>query len=256
MFEKPAVLITDKLIERLTDNAICDVSFQELTGKVHPCEVKFNTHQEIRAKLKHIENTLRSANPVMDISCVVTGDGAYWLPREGMEIHFKDLEDVKERLEKSGAYPVWKMTSTEIFTSHEYNLRYLILAAAHDIVLLDLLQESLGEDCESLRNEFEICERRVRILLENMTERIENFKFVLSPNIILYERIRITREMVNRGMIQFQDLGYDLQDLEEAQSSLEKRCAKEFPAFQQRARSTYDQISESLRQGECVQLRR
>ncbi|MGC9327072.1 MAG: hypothetical protein ACP5I1_05535 [Candidatus Hinthialibacter sp.] len=256
MSEKPAVLISDKFIERLTDHAICDVSFRELSGKTHPCEVKLNAYQEIRSKLSHIETTLRTANPIMDITCVVTGQGVYWLAHEGMEVYLKNLEEVKKRLDEGGAYPIWKMTSTEIFTSHEYNLRQLILAAAHDMVLLDLLKDSLGEDVGSLQNEFEICERRVRILLENMVERKEDLNFILSPNIVLYERIRITREMVNRGMLQFQNLGYNLQDLDEAQSSLEKRCAKDFPTFHQRERSAFDQIKESLRQGECAQLRR
>ncbi len=256
MVDKPAVLISDDQVAQLAKSAICKVSFQELTGTQYPWEIDLKAFQSLKAKLDHIEDALRSANPVLDITCVLTGQGAFWQPREGIESFLKGMDTIRKQIKQEGPYPIWKLTSAEMFSSHLNNMRQLIMAAAHDLVLIDHLKDPLGNNHILMQREFEQVERHVRILLDEITDQGGNLEFAMSKDIILLERVRITEEMFNQGLITEQDLGYSLAELESVQSVLERRCEKDFPKFRQRLQGTYNQVKESLRNGECTQLRR
>lgn len=256
MTEKPAVLLSDELIAQLAKTALCKISFQELTGFQYPWDVDYATFQLIKAKLDHIEKALRSANPAMDITCVITGHGAFWEPQEGLDLFKKNIDEKKVQMDEEGPYPVWKLTSSEIFVSHISNMRQLVLAAAHDTVLLEHLKDPLGNHHILFQREFENTERRVRILLDDISGQGENLEFAASKDVILLERVRVTQEMLNRGAISEKDLGYTVEELDRVQQVLSKRCEKDYPKFRQRLNGTYNQIRESLREGECSQLRR
>ena len=256
MAEKPAVLISDEQVAQLAKTAVCKVSFQELSGTSYPWEVDFKTFQEIKAKLDHIENALRSANPVMDITCVLSGQGAFWQSREGFESFLKGMEETKKKIKDEGPYPIWKLTSSEMFSSHLSNMRQLIMAAGHDLVLLEHLKDPLGSNHTMIHREFEQCERRVRLMLDDIADQGSNLEFAMTKDIVLLERVRITQEMFNQGLLAEQDLGYTQEELERVQAVLEKRCMKDFPKFKQRLQATFNQVKDSLRTGECTQLRR
>jgi hypothetical protein len=256
MSEKPAVLISEEQAALLKETAICKISFIELTGREYPWEVDHKNVQQIKAKLDHIENALRSANPVLDLTCVVTGDGAFWLPREGLDLFIESYQDKKKAIQRDGPYPIWKQTSEELLHSHINNMRQLILATAHDMVLLERLKDSLGHHHTLFYREFAQAERRVRILLDDIAEHGENFEFATSRDVVLLERVRVTQEMLNRGMAFEEDLGYSADELERVQQVLDKRCEKDHVRFRLRFNGIYNQLRESLRVGECSQLRR
>ncbi len=255
MAEKPAVLISDDLVDHLSNHSICDVSFKELTGTQHPWDVDMNIFQEIKVKFDQIEKALRSANPELDITCVLSGHSAFWQSRDGLKVFLDKIESEK-KAEQDGPSPIWKLTSAEIFASHISNMRQLILAAAHDQVLLNHLKDPLGNNHLMLQREFEHGERNVRILLDDISEQGINLEFTTSKDIILLERIRITQDMLAHNKISINDLGYSQQELQHVQAILEKRVEKEFPKFRRRLNGAYNQIKESLHNGECTNLRR
>ncbi len=255
MAEQPAVLISDDLVEHLSSNSICTVSFQELTGEQHPWDVNMNTFQETKSNLDKIEKALRAANPELDITCIVSGRSAFWQSSDGLKL-FLDKIEIQKQSDQNEPSPIWKLTSSEIFTSHISNMRQLILAAAHDQVLLQHLKKPLGDNHIMLQREFEHGEHNVRVLLDDIAEQGSNLEFTTSKDIILLERIRITQEMLNQNKITINDLGYSQQELQHVQAILEKRVEQDFPKFRQRMNGAYNQIKESLRNGESTNLRR
>jgi len=255
MAEKPAVLISDDLVDYLSNNSICDVSFQELTGTQHPWDVDMNVFQELKVKLDQIEKALRSANPELDITCVLSGHSAFWQSRDGLKL-FMDKIKSQQKTNGNEPSPIWKLTSSEIFASHISNMRQLILAAAHDQVLLEHLKDPLGNNHLMLQREFEHGERNVRLLLDDIADQGINIEFTTSKDIILLERIRITQDMLANNKITINDLGYTQQELQHVQSILEKRIKQEFPKFRRRLTGAYNTIKESLRNGESTNLRR
>jgi len=84
MSDKPAVLLSEDLVSLLGEKAICKASYEELTGTKYPWEIDHNKIQKIRKKIEHIEVSIRAANPSVDITCIVAGEGAFWLNSEGL----------------------------------------------------------------------------------------------------------------------------------------------------------------------------
>ena len=256
MVNNPAVLISDDLIATLEKEALFERPFEELTGTTHPWEVQYATIRTMRADLQKTELGVRQAYPDRDVTCVLSGTGAYWLPRGGLEKFLKELNIPLKQLKITGPLPVWKLTTGEIFSSHISNMRQLILAVSHDLVLLDQLHDSLGANHDFLHREFERCERSVRVLLAEIKNQGPNLANAVSESMMLFERARITEAMLDRGEITVKDLGYNLEDLHRAQELLDKRCRKELPAYQQRIQAAYNQMQNALRGGESTQLSR
>ena len=256
MSTKPAVLLSDELVSLLDEKAICKISYEELTGTKFPWETDLNVIKDIQKRLDRIETNLRLANPGMDITCVISGEGCFWLDKEGTE-HFthrvkKPLEDQKT----DGPLPVWKLTSGEIFNSHIFNMRKLILAVCHDMILLEHLKESLGENHTFITREFGRYERFVRILLEDMKEQGPNLSFALSENIIMLERAEITYKMIQNKTISAKELGYSEKELAKVIEILDSRCKGQAPMYRKRLQAVYNQMQNALRDGETTQLTR
>lgn len=254
MSGNPAVLISDELIHLLEDRAICRATFQDLTGTLYPWDVDLRIFQNLRGKLFRIEKSLRAANPTQEITCVIAGKGAYWLPRNGVEEFFEGLQKPLKKLRIEGPVPVWKMTSSEIFGSHLSNLRQLILSTAHDIVLMDFLQESMGGNQDYIRREFENNELSVRGLLDAIQNQATNVQFALNEDIVMIERCRITLDMLEKQVTSESDLGYSVKELAQVMEVLDRRLRKEIPTYQKRLGSVVNQVKEHLRGGECTQL--
>lgn len=256
MSGNPAVLISDELINVIEERSLCKVYFRDLTGTEYPWEVDLHSFQDIRGKFYRIEQGLRNANPEQEITCILAGRGAFWVTRPGVEDFFEGLKKPLKKLKIEGAMPVWKMTSAEVFGSHLSNMRQMILAAAHDMVLLEYLRESLGNQHDFIHREFEHCELTVRALLDNIKDQGPNLNFATHQEIIMVERCRITIELLERGVRTEQELGYTREDLERVMEILDKSCRKDYPAYNKRIASVFNQVKHCLQDGEGAQLTR
>ncbi len=256
MSSNPAVLITDDLIELLEKESLYTSSFTDLTGTPNPWEVDYKNIRGIRESLANSELGLRQAYPGKDITCVLSGKGAFWMPQGGLETFLEKLDIPIKQLKIEGPTPVWKLTSAEIFSSHISNMRQMIMAASHDLILLEQLKENLGSNHDFLHREFEGCERSLRLLLDDIKNQGPNLKHAMTQSAMLYERIKITRALIENGQVKPEDLGYSLEDLEKAHKIMLDRCRKELPAFQQRIDAANSHLREDLRGGEQTQLTR
>jgi len=252
----PAVLISDGIVSLLENEALRHISFTELTGKVYPWEIEYKSLQEIRTKLHQAEAVIRNAFPDQDITCVLAGKGAYWLAQSGLDAFIQKLELPLKQLKVNGPVPVWKLTTGEIFTNHVSNMRQLVLAVAHDLVLLEALKESLGTNHNLLTREFQHCERTVCSLLEEIREQGPNLVSAVSDSIMIYERSLITREMLERGEMTEEELGYTRKELNHVIDILDRRCREVLPTYRMRLQMVNNRIMNSLRDGESTQLTR
>jgi hypothetical protein len=261
MSDKPAVLLSEDLVSLLGEKAICKASYEELTGTKYPWEIDHNKIQKIRKKIEHIEVSIRAANPSVDITCIVAGEGAFWLNSEGLAEFTDKMKNKKKSgdnssSKKSEPMPVWKLTSGEIFNSHISNIRRLVLCVCHDMVLLEHLKNSFGENHRFIKREFERYERFVRILTDDMKEQGSNLTFALSEDIIMMERAEITMKMLDNKIISKDQLGYSEQELMRVLKVLDQRCKSDIPTYRKRLQSIYNQMQQALREGETTQLTR
>lgn len=256
MASNPAVLITDDLVELLEKEALHSTSFIDLTGTQNPWDVDYKNIRVIRSKLNDAEFGIRQAYSEKDVTCILAGKGAFWMPQGGLEKFLEKLEIPLKQLKIEGPIPTWKLTSAEIFSSHISNMRQMIMAASHDLILLDQLKENLAGNHDFLHREFERCERSLRLLLDEIKNQGPNLKHAMTQSAMLFERTKITRAMFENGEASPETLGYSLEDLGKAQKLLEEKCRRELPAFQQRIASVSSHLKESLRNGEHTQLTR
>jgi exonuclease VII small subunit len=242
------------MVAILEREALYKISFLELTGTQHPWDVDYKILKQVQAKLKSAEETVRKTYPDEELTCVISGHGAFWLPLAGLEEFVKGFEKPLNKLKLDGPLPVWKLTTAEVIASHISNMRRLLLTACHDLILLEQLKDSLGNNHTFLQREFENCERTVRKLLEEIAKQGPNLTRAISTNFMLMDRVRITEEMIERGELKSETLGYSLDDLRRAENVLEERCKKELPAFRQRLQALFNQMQQALREGESTQL--
>ncbi len=251
---KPALLLSDEIVILLEDYALYKITFSELSGTEHPWEVDFNLFKKIRGHIYQIENGIRNSYPDREITCVIAGRGMFWLPQQGLENYKEEIDKQVTRLKKEGPMPVWQLTTAEMFGNHINNIRQLIMAAAHDLILLNNLKESLGGSHDFLQREFENCELRVRGLLDNFKDQGDHLSFAMSNYVSLAERCRITQEMLERGETSPEQLGYDLETLNRVIAVLDKKLRDRIPTYQRRILAISNKIKESLRGGETTQL--
>jgi len=227
-----------------------------LTGAKNPWEADSQTIPKLQILLKKIEVDLRSRYPGQEITCVVSGQGMYWLSQTSLERFLRLMETEVSRLKFEGPLPIWNCSSTELFDFHADNLKRLILAVAHDAALLEHLKPQLDGQHEYLEREFKIGELSLQSILPGIIQQASLFNNVQSDDINFYERCRITRELIDRGLTSEEELGYSLERLGRAEAALKKNCEKMYPLFQQRVAATFNQMKEGLRQSESAQLNR
>ncbi|MEW6237207.1 MAG: hypothetical protein AB1656_17630 [Candidatus Omnitrophota bacterium] len=253
---KPALLLSDDIVKQLEAISLYQALFPELAGAEQPWEVDYNSFQDLRYKFHEIEDGVRAAYPDREITCVIAGKGAFWLPQSGLDLYRDQVGKNLKALKEDGPMPVWQLTTAEMFANHIGNLRQLVMAAAHDMVLLNQFKESLGNNHTFLNREFENSELHVRGLLDELKEQGAHLSFSLSENIMLAERCRITQELLSRGELTSKQLGYDEKTLEEAIKILDSRLKKRMPTYQRRIMAVHSQAKDLLRGGEVTQLTR
>lgn len=253
---QPASIIPDDLIPLLEEQAVYIASFSQLVKADKPWDVDMKIFRELHRTLLKIEIELRKNFVGEDITCVIANQCMYWATSDLMKTVTEKVNTRLDAMKHGGPVPVWKQTSSELLNTHISNMKQLILAVSHDVVLLTLLKDKLGDNIHMLNREFEKCEHLVRILLEDIKEQGHFLSRAMSTNMHLFERCRITRDMIERGEIDEDKLGYSLEVLEKAEQQLDERCRKEMPAYRQRITSIFSHMQEALRDGESTQLTR
>ncbi|MFB3787237.1 MAG: hypothetical protein ACE15F_12805 [bacterium] len=256
MSTKPALLIDSQLEPVLKTAALCQVSFKDLTGSNSPWNLNHKTWQEIRTALARFEHLIRTNNPREEVTCVISGQGVSWLPEAGMEVYYRKFETLQAARNKEEPYPLWKMTTAELFNQHADTLRKLVMSVAHDLVLMEQMRGPLGSHHLLLHREFEQSERGIRLLLNEGKDHHNNMAFVSAQEIVILERARITRIMLENGQLQEEKIGYSLGDLIRVGDLLHRRCKRLFPIYTKRLQSVNNLMKNSLREGEFTQLRR
>ncbi len=256
MGNKPALLLPDDLIEQLDSQSIYKAMFKDVTGYDYPWEVNYNKFDKIRGKFNQIERGVRSAYPNKEITCVITGKGAFWLPQSGTEMYKEKVDRQLQTLKSEGPMPIWRFTSAEMYTNHLGNIRQLIMAVAHDLVLLEHLRDSFTSNHDFIQREFERCELHVRGFLDELKEHGDELSFAVSDFISLAERCRITQEMLIRGEATPEELGYDEETLSRVLNVIDVRLKKRMPSYQRRIMAVHNKVKDSLRGGEVTQLTR
>lgn len=256
MAKQPASLIPDEAIPLLQEHALFSGSFQQLTGLENPWEVNMKVFTKLHDKLLTVENQLRQNFPDQDITCMIAKDSIYWITYDLQQTIQEQINQSLSNMQNGGLLPVWQMTTSELLNNHIENMKKLILAVSHDVVLLQLLKDTFGENINFLNREFENCERVVKLLIDDLQDQGHFLSKAMSENLHFYERIRITYEMIERGEIDLDNLGYSVEALEQAELKLDERCKKELPSYKQRLTSIMSQMRESLRESENTQLSR
>ncbi len=256
MSTRPATLVPEEAIPILEEKAIIQATFEQLTGTGKPWEINLRKFNELRDKLHRVESELRATNPGKEITCIIGEKGMYWLFEEAFNAYKEKIEDAVKAVKEEGPMPVWRYTTAELLESHVNNMRQLIMAVAHDEVMLTMLKESLGDNHVMINREFENCERNVRAMLDDIRDQGEFLLSTMSHDILMAERCRITRDMIEKGAIQESDLGYTANDLREVEKVIDERCKKALPAYQKRIASMYSIMQEEMRKSESTQLAR
>ncbi|MBI1390201.1 MAG: hypothetical protein GC154_17310 [bacterium] len=254
MPSKPATLIPEDAVPFLEESATLQATFEQLTGTDKPWEVNLRKFKELREKLRRVEKELRETNADKEITCIIGERGMYWLFEEAFETFREKIDETLKKIKEEGPMPVWRYTTAEMLAAHVNNMRQLIMAVAHDIVLLDLLKESLGDNHVMLNREFENSERTVRAMLDDIRDQGEFLMSSVSHDLLMMERCRITREMIERGDVGEEILGYTAEDLRRVEGILDERCKKEMPAYEKRIASMASIMRDEMRKSESAQL--
>ena len=252
----PAFLITDESLDLLEKNSMYQISFQELTETSNPWEVDFNKFRSMQNELFQIETGLRRTYPQMDLACVITNSKYFWVEREVLEAYSAEMEKPLDEMRQGGLFPTWKMTSAELTGGHINNLRHLLMAVAHDQVMLVLLDQVLGRNKNLIQREFEMSEKYVQRLIEFITNFGPTIAIAMKDNFVMMERCRVTLEALERGEVEKDNLGYSLDDLTQVKEILDQRCRRELPAYMQNFDAIHQQITAAFREGESSQLSR
>ncbi len=253
---KQNALITKDMTTVLDKTALKHLSFTELAGTDSIWKINTQSYETIRAILAKQEARLRKLYPTEDLTCIISGKGVYWVDQAGFKEFIGPLNKTVTQLREQGPLPIQYCTTMELLACFTDNLRRLILASAHDSVLLDYLSIYLGPYNQFVSREFQTSRDRIYQFFSEFEEIAPNMECFYNQDSTLFERCRITRQMIEQGDITEKNLGYQLDQLKYAEEILLERCQKEVPLFQKRVESFFQHIQQCLRQSECSQLHR
>ncbi len=256
MYSRPAILLSNHLNEFLHSAHIHSLSFEKLTGKEHPWEVGEEQFQQLRQQLYSIEYELRNEYDGQGLTSVINGEGAFWLLEEQLIQYLQSADAVLHKLREEGPLPTWKLTTMEMVSTHVSNMKQLIMAVAHDLSLLEFLQEALGKNRTLIQRQFEQSERFVSNLLEEIQEIGPQLAAMASEKTELLERSRITKQMMEQNELTEEKLGYTLDDLQRVEKLLEEQCQQKIESFRQKFMAAYQRLLTTFRDGESTQLGR
>lgn len=251
---KPILFISDLLDPAVESTALFYRSFESICEE--PTLAGFD-HQRIDGigqQLTEAENRLYIEYPGIELTCVHTQKGAYWLNGESLKIALQNLTQQMQRTEKSeGRMPIWKLTVEELLSNHLDNLKHLVQIYAHDSLHLERLKIGMNGQQDAFTRLFEDCWRTIRRLVERVERWSLNRDGFFHPYFILLDRCRITKTMLNRREIDESILGYSVQDLVNVEKNLEERCRQIDPDFHTHQDTHYRDLLTDLLEGERIQ---
>ncbi|MBI1386991.1 MAG: hypothetical protein GC154_00905 [bacterium] len=249
-----STVYTDELCKFLDELCITRTSFEEMAGTPHPWEACNGKLIGIQKQFRTIENDLRESRPTEEIACIYTGEGAFWLGKNETDRFIEHLDRLVDDLTQSGPMPMWNFTSAEIFTLYLNHLRRLILAITHEKALLPEVKDSLGPDGEVVWHELNRAVKTLENLVADVRHQAPNVTLASMYNVMLYERSRITLDLLQNQHVSEEDLGYDRATLKRAQEVLERRCQMHAAHFRPKIQAFYNHVREALRHSETLQL--
>lgn len=247
MYDNHACSLLDKL-------CITRTSFEEMTGTTHPWEVTNGAYSSIQKQFDLIENDIQAANTNGPITCVKTQEGAFWLNSDGIDSLLDSLDKPLEILTRQGPSPLWRYTSAELFSQHLENLRRLIISATHDKCFLNRIKNRLPADYDNLANEINKIIKQLDDLLKQIKNDAPQVQVASDNDIYLYERARITFDLLQHRVVNEASLGYDRQTLQRAFEILEQRCGGKVANLRQRIQALFLMFRDEVRQSEILQL--
>ncbi|RJP19030.1 MAG: hypothetical protein C4527_27860 [Candidatus Omnitrophota bacterium] len=248
--------MSDDLIGTFQEKALHSVAFEDVAGTSLAWEVDLKRFERIRKTLNSIESGLRSSFPNHEITFVVSSQGGLWLTHQETEQFLFTLQKQVDQLKDGGPMPVWRLTTAELFESHVQNLKYLTLAIAHDTTLLTSLKEPLGTHHTLMHREFLHSHRIVNDLADEIQRNGNQLTYALYDSNVMMERTQITQEMIERGFVSEQELGYSLETLKKVQVILDRRCREKLPQYRKQMQVANNRLQDNLRRGESTQLSR
>ena len=250
---KPAFFIPDVFDCAVQPRALFSQSFEKVCGgrslSGFDCE-KIST---VQRNLFDCQLSLKELYPDDEITCVFSHNGAYWLNRDALGLSLHAIDDQLDRLSGKSRVPVWKLTVEELLSYHRDNLRYLVQASTNDSIIFGNLSQRLNGQQESLTRLFKTCWQKVFSLSEGVERWTTNRMEYINEYVVLLDRCRITRTLLNCGEINEDKLGYTAEDLLQAERFLEDRCFNLDPNFQERQKKVYQELLRDLLAGERLQ---
>ncbi|MDP8244339.1 MAG: hypothetical protein P9L94_09685 [Candidatus Hinthialibacter antarcticus] len=249
--------------ESLYDHAVCKLldrvsvtrtSFEEMTGTTHPWEIMNGSLNHVQNQFLQIENDLSANHKDGSLTCVKTAEGAFWLNKSGVDTLMDELNHTIVNVTQKGPSPLWSYTSIELFTQNLENLKRLIIATSHDRVEIKRLQTLLNGNGDNILAELNKANAAMDELLTKVKNHAPHVSIASLPDVVLFERAKITFDLLQKHVKTEQQLGYDRVTLKRVYDMLEARCGSRVKNFRQRIQSFMLMFREELRQSEILQL--
>ncbi len=250
---KPILFISDILDPAIQPSALHYQSFESICDNSSLSGFDRQHIDRIGKQLTEAENRLYIEYPGIELTCVHTQKGAYWLSGESLKTALQNLSHQMERTKNEGTMPIWKLTVEELLFNHLDNLKHLVQIYAHDSIHFDYLKISMNGQQDAFMRLFDDCWNKVRRLVERVERWSLNRDDFIHPYFILLDRCRITKTMLDRREIDESILGYSFQDLVNAEKNLEERCLKVDPHFYSNQQARYRDLMMDLLEGERLQ---
>lgn len=230
-------------------------SFQELTGIEYPWEADTNRFHHAQKNLYTLDKKNRG-NSTTAVTTVVGSEGIYWLIGDGLDEFLGKFDEHIRVMQSEGPMPVWRLTSSEMFTDQISNMKRLLLTSIQDRVLMANLKESMGQQSDLMSREFSRSHKSVFKILEDIRQQTGNVEMMYQYDIITMERARITMEMLQRKTTSEDELGYASADLNRAIQFLDHRLRANNPRFMKIIETVQSHLKNDLRHSESNQLSR
>ncbi|MFH1738873.1 MAG: hypothetical protein ABIH23_07675 [bacterium] len=249
---------TDSVLATLRDTQVHSATFQQLTGSANVRDLSLYGIRKIRERIAREDQSVRAGHKGQDVSCLAWKVAAFWLLDEDVGEYYRAVEQSRSNGNGCSYRPVWQLTLRSMFGQHIANLQQLVLLLAYDWVMIDVMQEELGDGDAWWKEALARYEQVVADLIQDLSNQEEGIRKLLGNNIERFERACITERMMENGEIKEGTLGrvIVLETLRRAKKKAAELCRQESAVFERQLGQNRDNVQEGLRKGERTQLAR
>lgn len=244
---------TKAISEAATENAVHLLSFADLLEGVSLEQADLSRKREWLKQVAKTDRSLRKGNT--PLTWMVTAEGIAWFDDAHARQLSQQLEDYESQLNGS-LYPVWHLSSEELWDFHLQNLQALLLGVLLDEYFYHRFQSMPEMADETGKKKIQQRLQALKAGQQFLQRQEEGGQFVTHPAIRLYERARISEELFSRGAESADTLGYDRDQLRRAQGVIERRLAQAVPNFEREINRVRPLFTKQLRQAEVETLQR